>query len=111
MKKSTTCLSEATIRNAGFELLTAMGIFCWIDYQPTSSGKGARRGYHRSSTGVADILAVHKGMAYAIEVKKPGQKTKPHQDEWLESFSLAGGQVFIARGADDFIKIAKTIRS
>lgn len=41
--------------------------------------------------GVPDIIACIKGRFVAIEVKKPGEKPKPHQEKWLEAINKKGG--------------------
>ena len=44
--------------------------------------------------GVPDIIACIKGRFVAIEVKKPGEKPKPHQEKWLEAINKKGGLAF-----------------
>lgn len=44
--------------------------------------------------GVPDILACIKGRFVAIEVKKPGEKPKPHQVAFIDAINKKGGIAF-----------------
>lgn len=44
--------------------------------------------------GVPDIIACIKGKFVAIEVKKPGEKPKPHQIAFIDAISKKGGLAF-----------------
>lgn len=44
--------------------------------------------------GVPDIIACIKGKFVAIEVKKPGEKPKPHQLAFIDAINKKGGLAF-----------------
>lgn len=41
----------------------------------------------------------------AIEVKRPGEKPKPHQQRFLDKVTAAGGLAFVARSVEDVKKV------
>lgn len=47
--------------------------------------------------GFSDIVAINltTGQLVAIECKRPGEKPRPNQVEWLEAFALAGADVYV----------------
>lgn len=47
-----------------------------------------------STHGISDILAIHRGVFYAIEVKAPGKAGNAtiHQHRFIEAVRAAGGQ-------------------
>lgn len=51
--------------------------------------------------GVADIIIIWKGRAFAIELKTPHGRQSPAQKEWAENFTLAGGVYHVARSVDE----------
>ena len=57
-----------------------------------------------SPKGIADIIGCYKGRFLAIEVKRPGEKPTPDQQEFLDRYSSAGGICFVARSVDDVIQ-------
>lgn len=44
--------------------------------------------------GVPDILACIKGRFVAIEVKRPGEKPKPHQEAFIDAINKKDGLAF-----------------
>lgn len=64
--------------------------------------------------GEPDISGLYKGFWISIEVKKPGEKRKPHQVEFAERIHRAGGICVVATSPDDAIaqiKAALTART
>jgi len=55
--------------------------------------------------GVSDIIILHKGLAYALELKAPGGATTEAQDQFLTDWNNAGGIAFVAEGLDRAIRI------
>jgi hypothetical protein len=99
-------MNEAALRNAGLQLLLQVGLFAWVDYQPTRS---SRRGSYRTATGVADILGCRAGKFFAIEVKMPKGKQSAEQVTWENRLKEAGGHYWIARSLEDFERLARLI--
>lgn len=83
---------ERDVLKACLQFLSAHGIFHWRQNQvavPLPNGKFRR---FVGLLGVADILGVlDRGRFLAVEVKRPGGKTSPHQEEFLERVSSLGG--------------------
>src|SRR3990167_6100666 len=51
--------------------------------------------------GIADILGVKDGKAFAMEVKQEGKRASDHQKAWLERFAGAHGAAFIVHSLDE----------
>jgi hypothetical protein len=49
-----------------------------------------------ADTGTSDTIAVYRGIALYIEVKRPGKKPSPEQIAFLESVAEAGGVGLVA---------------
>lgn len=73
---------ENRVKNAIKKWLKDEKIFYW------SAAAGAF-----SVHGISDLLALHNGVLYAIEVKAPGKtnNTTPHQKKFLERVNASGG--------------------
>jgi hypothetical protein len=85
--------TEAEITSAIRSLLKTVGVFAWKNWSgPMSSPKG-----------IADILGCWQGRFVAIEVKRPGGRTTPEQERFLEAVRRHGGIAFVARSIDDVI--------
>lgn len=96
---------ELPLQHAIVDYLRIVKVFAWITNQPLMDGSTGRfKMYHRSSTGVADILGIFKGRPLAIEVKYGKGKTTPSQDSFLDRFRKEGGIAFVAYSIDDVIK-------
>ena len=57
--------------------------------------------------GVPDILACIKGKFVAIEVKKPGEKPKPHQVAFIDAINKKGGLAFYSDNLDKVKDVLK----
>lgn len=59
--------------------------------------------------GSSDLIGIRKrdGRFLAIEVKKPGQNAKPHQQNFIDRIKEAGGIAGVARSIDEALKIAE----
>lgn len=55
--------------------------------------------------GVSDLIILHKGVVYALELKAPGGATTEAQDQFLTDWNNAGGIAFVAEGLDRAIRI------
>lgn len=54
--------------------------------------------------GIADLLVCMNGKFIAIEVKKPGGKLSPLQEQFLQDVRAAGGSAFVAHSVEDVVK-------
>jgi len=55
--------------------------------------------------GVSDIVAVHKGQIFALELKAPGGAASEHQIQFLQDMERAGAFICIAEGLDRAIRV------
>ena len=58
--------------------------------------------------GVSDIIAVHEGKIFALELKAPGGRPTESQLEFVAEMSKAGAFTCIAEGIDEAIKTLET---
>jgi len=67
--------------------------------------KTERGGFVRSTNrkGVADIIGVHNGRAYAIEVKSDTGRMSGDQTYFMDNWQSAGGVYVLARSVEDLI--------
>lgn len=54
--------------------------------------------------GVSDLILLHDGQAYALELKTEKGRATEVQDEFLVRFTAAGGIGYVARGLDAAIR-------
>lgn len=54
--------------------------------------------------GMADVMALLAGVPYRIEVKRPGDTEKKHQEEDRLGWEKSGGRSLIIRDIDDFLE-------
>jgi hypothetical protein len=76
-------LKETPVKNAIKNWLKKEGIFYW------SAAAGPY-----STHGISDILALHRGVLFALEVKAPGKagNATVHQLRFIDAVRAAGGQ-------------------
>ena len=81
---------ETTIQKNIVRYLRDLGAWCFkVHGSP----------YQRA--GVPDLLCCHKGVFYAFEVKRPGEKATPIQAHELEQVQAAGGTATVVTSVDD----------
>ena len=51
--------------------------------------------------GIADIIVVHIGQPYFLEVKRPGTYQRPEQKEFQKAAEAAGALYAVVRSIDD----------
>lgn len=61
--------------------------------------------------GLPDLIGLHKGRFFAIEVKMPGGKPTALQLESLRTIKRAGGQVAIAHSVDEALEVLDRIEA
>lgn len=65
-----------------------------------------RRFYRGAPAGTSDILGcMPNGRFLAIEAKRPGMKTTPKQEEFIQSVRAAGGVAGVAHSVEDAITL------
>ena len=85
-----------------WKYLMAIGAFAWIENQPPYQ-RG--RGYHKSATGVSDIIGIFRGRPLAIEVKiKGGKPPTVSQKQFISDSKNHGGVAFVAKSLNDVIE-------
>lgn len=57
--------------------------------------------------GISDLLICYEGKFVAVEVKKPGGKLSPLQEQFLHDVRTAGGIAFVAYSVDDVVRELK----
>ena len=72
-----------------------VGVFRTLDGE-----RVVRVGLCEGSSDLVGLLAPH-GRFLAIEAKRPGEKTKKHQEDFLAMVRMMGGLAFSARSLDE----------
>lgn len=98
-------------------------ILDWLQFQPRcfywrqnasmnrKEYKGTVRYFKSVSVpGISDIMGIWNGKPLAIEVKRPGEKLRPDQIEFLQKFSNAGGIAIVAYRVEDVIESLNQFR-
>jgi VRR-NUC domain len=92
---------EKDIQRHCLEWLAYEGIFCWRQNNlATPRGDGVYS-FH-GKRGVSDILGIMPdGRFLAIEVKQPGKKLRPEQEEFLQEITERGGVGMCVHSLDE----------
>jgi hypothetical protein len=105
---------ESDVLSACLHYLKLKGIFCWRQNQGAIPLKDG--GYRRFNglKGVADILGILPqrvqvvgegptlfGNLLAVETKRPREKLRPEQEEFLRQVNASGGLGFCVHGVDE----------
>lgn len=101
-------LSEDTIQRAVFKHLRdrgAKGLIAWHckngGVHQKSAVQRAINGSLGVLTGAADVMALHRGKFYALELKAEGEEPTAEQHQFLRSVTEAGGISGWAAGLDE----------
>lgn len=89
---------------------SAIGLVWW--HTPNGARVPGRRGHIQGAiakglgvrAGVSDILALHRGKFYALELKAPGGRPTPDQLTFGHEVREQGGFFSIATGLDDALR-------
>ena len=95
--------SEAAIQKHIINYLTRIGAVVLR----TNSGQIATATGHTirlGAAGTSDLTALHRGIWYSIEVKKPGNHPTPLQSAYLERVNAAGGVGVVATSLDEVME-------
>ncbi|MGB6658407.1 MAG: VRR-NUC domain-containing protein [Xanthobacteraceae bacterium] len=58
--------------------------------------------------GVSDLVLLHRGHAYALELKAPNGRPTVEQMEFVSDFNSAGGHACIVEGLDRALRVLET---
>lgn len=103
-------MNENEIQKAVFSHLRQRGAPGVFAFHPKNGGihqRGRRRGINAGLgvvSGVPDVIALHRGRVFGLELKTEKGKPSPEQDRVLEQMFGAGATVGIAYGLDDAIR-------
>lgn len=79
-------------------------------YFDAKQGRFRRHASPYVRRGVSDIIIVHRGRFYGVEIKTASGRQSEHQREFEQDLvSKGGGKYFIARSIEDGESIAKEI--
>jgi hypothetical protein len=96
---------EDAIQRAVFEHLAARGVPCLFAFHPANGGyrrpvEAARLKGLGVRPGVPDLIAIHRGQVYAIELKREGGRVTDGQIQAIEDIRAAGGHAQVCYGLD-----------
>src|SRR5437016_850306 len=98
---------ETDIQAAILDYLRLRGHFCFRlnNIPATFIDRHGARQFRKLSTygmkGIPDIVLIHEGRFYGIEVKTPAGKLSADQAEFARKCVAAGGEYVLARSIDD----------
>lgn len=92
----------------------APGLLFW--HTPNGARIRGRRGHIQGAimkgmgvrAGVSDILALHKGKFFALELKAPGGRPTEDQLTFLHEVKENGGFICVAEGLDEALRAIET---
>jgi hypothetical protein len=96
---------EAAIQRCVFQHLRARGAPGVFAFHPANGGyrKPIEAAILKGLgvvAGVPDVIAIHEGRCYAMEIKAPGGRATPKQLEAIAAMEAAGAYCCIAEGLD-----------
>ena len=92
--------SEKEIQKTILEYLTLRRIFHWRNNSGAMKTDAGHM-YFFGTPGSPDVLAIHEGVFYGIEVKKVGGKQSENQKAFQAGLEKAGGKYVLAMSVDD----------
>jgi hypothetical protein len=96
---------EAAIQRAVFQHLRERGVPGLFAFHPANGGyrKPTEAAILKGlgvTAGVPDVIAIHEGRCYAMELKAEGGRPTPKQLEAIAAMEAAGAYICIAEGLD-----------
>ena len=74
---------------------------CWW-YKVTAKPAQVKEGsFARQRTGIPDLCVIYQGRNVWFEVKRPGGKLRPNQQNEIGKIQAARGEVFVVYSLDD----------
>ena len=105
--------AEAAIQRAVVEHLKLRGVkgLCWFacpngGYRNLITAVNLKQEGVRA--GVSDLIFLHRGHAYALEIKKERGRPSEAQLEFLDNWREAGGHGCVANGLDRCLSVLET---
>lgn len=104
---------EQAIQKAVFQHLRIRGAPGVFAFHPFSGGyrKPVEAAIYKSLGSVAglpDVIAIHQGKTYALELKAPGGRATPKQIAAIAAMEAAGAYTCIAEGLDKALACLET---
>jgi hypothetical protein len=104
---------EAAIQRAVFQHLRARAAPGVFAFHPANGGfrKPIEAAILKGLgvvAGVPDVIMIHEGRCYAIEIKAPGGRATPKQLEAIAAMEAAGAYCCIAEGLDEAIAVLES---
>lgn len=98
--------SEETIHRAVVAHLNLRGVAGLVFFHPANGelrrkATGGRLKALGVRAGVADLVLLHRGIAYALEIKRAGGRVQESQDDFLDRWVMAGGRAAVCYGLDE----------
>lgn len=105
-------VNENAIQRAVFDHIRTRGVAGLVAFHPKNGGihqRGRRRGINAGLgvvSGVSDVILLHAGTFYALELKRIDQKVKQgsDQEQFLQRVESAGGAGAWAAGLDSALR-------
>lgn len=95
-------IRESAVLNACIKWLWANGCYIWRNNSGGYKPEGTSRFIKFGLKGSADIVGMTpSGRFLAVECKAPGNKLKPHQEEFGDKVRRHNGLFFVATSIDD----------
>src|SRR6516225_8864505 len=105
-------LIEDKIHRAVVEHLRTHGVPGLVFLHPANNPRSARDGARLkrlgARAGAFDLIMLHQGKAYALEIKRDNGRLTEEQDGFACDFNAAGGYAFVGYGLERCLKILKT---
>lgn len=80
------------------------GVLLWRNSVGTAehwTGTGVQRVRYGLAPGSADLVGLVDGRFFALEIKAPGGRVAPEQEQWLALVRRNGGFAAVVRSADE----------
>ena len=107
-------MTEAEIHRAVIEHIELRGVaglvYFHVPNAPRSAISGRKLKDMGMRSGVSDLIMLHQGVAYALELKSEGGHLSPQQRRFLADWQYAGGKAHVSRGLDEALGILKKWR-
>ncbi|MGC2077131.1 MAG: hypothetical protein WA728_14075 [Xanthobacteraceae bacterium] len=113
----TTSRPEQAIHKAVVAHLRQRGVSGLVFWHTPNGVKRRSRKHHVQGAiakgmgvraGVSDLVLLHRGHAYALELKAPKGRPTVGQMEFVSDFNSAGGHACIAEGLDRALRVLET---
>ena len=116
-KAATTARPEQAIHKAVVAHLRQRGVPGLVFWHTPNGVRGRSRMHHVQGAiakgmgvraGVSDLVLLHRGRAYALELKAPTGPPTVEQMEFVSDFDRAGGYACIADDLDRALRVLET---